>query len=162
MTATRTIPGAARPRTGGSAIRAVRLLDADLEAWERAAQMHREAAAICAADPRTAFELVHRSALKCAGILVDRANRDRRRKLPMNVWTALSRVDASGAERAAQIAPMVAERSRLDRDSSARPDPALLSEHLEATQEHLALVRELIAAEFAGEGAGLAELPLAG
>ena len=45
--------------------------------------------AAIADDPREAFELIHRAALRGAGIIVARANRDRRRRLPLNVWTAL-------------------------------------------------------------------------
>ena len=92
--------------------------------------------------PREAFELVHRAALRGAGVLVARANRERRRALPLNVWSALERLGGEDAARAEALAPLVAERTRLDRDQSALPDPVLLEQHLAQTSSHLDRVAE--------------------
>ena len=75
-------------------------------------------------------------------MLVARANRERRRALPLNVWTALERLGGEEARRAETIGPLVAERTRLDRDASALPDPELLAQHLEGTATHLDRVAE--------------------
>jgi SAV_6107-like HEPN len=112
-------------------------LDQDQADLDRARDLLRQARAAADPDPREAFELVHRSALRGAGILVARANRDRRRKLPLNVWTALDRLGGEDAERAAVLVPLVAERARLDRDPASVPDPELLRLHLEETAQHL-------------------------
>lgn len=112
-------------------------LDQDQADLDRARELLRLGREAAADDPREAFELVHRSALRGAGILVARANRDRRRRLPLNVWTALERLGGAEAERASALPPLVAERARLDRDPSAHPDPQLLGEHLRETAEHL-------------------------
>ena len=85
---------------------------------------------------------MHRAALRGAGVLVARANRERRRALPLNVWLALERLGGQDAERAESLAPLVAERMRLDRNAAARPDPELLSTHLAQTSAHLDLVAE--------------------
>src|SRR5699024_12097020 len=77
-----------------------------------------------------------------AGVLVYRANPDPSRSRPLNVWTALERLGGPEAERARQLAPLVAERARLDRNGSARPDPELLRSHLEGTAAHLELIAE--------------------
>ena len=99
-------------RTRGSATvlsgdsRSVRLrlahLDQDQADLERARDLLHQGEAAIADDPREAFELIHRAALRGAGIIVARANRDRRRRLPLNVWTALERIggeDAGACER---------------------------------------------------------------
>ena len=130
----------------GSSDRAHRLrlarLDQDQADLERARDLLRQGRSRREDDPRAAFELVHRAALRGAGVLVSRANRERRRALPLNVWTALERLGGPEAERARQLAPLVAERARLDRDGSARPDPELLRSHLEGTAAHLELIAE--------------------
>lgn len=117
-------------------------LDQDQADLERARQLLQLGRASFEDDPREAFELVHRAALRGAGILVARANRDRRRKLPLNVWTALERLDEEDARRALELAPFVTERGRLDRDSTAQPDPHLLQHHIEQTAQHLQSVSE--------------------
>lgn len=157
MTGPRTITSAPRRGRSAAAARAVRRLDADLAAWERAEQMRVAAEALAATDPRGAFEMVHRAALKGAGVLVEQANRERRRRLPLNVWEALARVDGEGASRAQQVQAMVAERARLDRDPTATPDPSLLRSHLEQTGRHLLLVRSRVTEEVLG-----GDLPMAG
>ena len=123
----------------GSSARAHRLrlarLDQDQADLERARDLLRQGRSRREDDPRAAFELVHRAALRGAGVLVSRANRERRRALPLNVWTALERLGGP-------LAPLVAERARLDRDGSARPDPELLRSHLEGTAAHLELIAE--------------------
>jgi hypothetical protein len=58
------------------------------------------------------------------------------------VWTALERLGGEEAERAEALAPLVAERTRLDRDAASTPDPALLEQHLEETAAHLDRVAE--------------------
>lgn len=117
-------------------------LDQDQADLERARDLLRQGRALQVEDPRAAFELVHRAALRGAGVLVARANRERRRALPLNVWAALERLGGEDAARAEQLAPLVAERMRLDRDGAARPDPVLLADHLEGTSAHLELIAQ--------------------
>ncbi|ASK67217.1 hypothetical protein CFK39_13330 [Brachybacterium avium] len=144
---TRTMPrrgGATAPVDSGA--RALRLLlarlDQDQADLERARELLRQGRSQLEEDPREAFELIHRAALRGAGVLVSRANRERRRALPLNVWTALARLGGPDAERAEQLEPLVAERMRLDREVSAQPDPELLRSHLEGTGAHLELVAQ--------------------
>lgn len=117
-------------------------LDQDQADLERARQLLQQARELAGIAPREAFELAHRAALRGAGVLVARANRERRRALPLNVWTALDRLGGEDAERSDAIAPLVAERARLDRDHAALPDPGLLEQHLEGTAAHLDRVAE--------------------
>lgn len=142
-------------RTGTAALagdaRARRLLlaqlDQDQADLERARDLLQQARMLEGIDPREAFELVHRAALRGAGVLVARANRARRRRLPLNVWSALERLGGEDAERAAALGPLVAERARLDRDASAQPEPALLRRHLEETAAHLDRVAQQLVAD---------------
>ncbi|ATG55329.1 hypothetical protein CFK41_11555 [Brachybacterium ginsengisoli] len=132
-----------------SSTRTVRLrlarLDQDQADLDRARDLLHQGRMLMDSDPRGAFELIHRAALRGAGVLVSRANRERRRALPLNVWTALERLGGEDAERAEELGPLVHERARLDRDASAMPDPALLSGHLEGTAAHLeAVARRLL------------------
>lgn len=120
--------------------RRLALLDQDQADLERARELLAQARIAAPLAPREAFELAHRSALRGAGILVARANRERKRKLPLNVWAALDRLGPDGRDRAAALAPLVAERARLDRDLGAQPDPGLLEQHLDGTAAHLDLV----------------------
>ncbi|MFC7373871.1 SAV_6107 family HEPN domain-containing protein [Brachybacterium sp. GCM10030267] len=131
-------------------------LDQDQADLERARDLLRQGSAAAADDPREAFELVHRAALRGAGVLVARANRDRRRKLPLNVWTALERLGGPDAERASRLTPLVAERVRLDRDPTAMPDPQLLRQHLEQTGEHLEEISERVLADLPAHMTALA------
>ncbi|MEO2095988.1 MAG: SAV_6107 family HEPN domain-containing protein [Brachybacterium sp.] len=117
-------------------------LDQDQADLERARQLLQQGRELAPVDPREAFELVHRAALRGAGVLVARANRERRRALPLNVWTALERLGGEEARRAEMLGPLVAERTRLDRDASALPEPELLAQHLEGTAAHLDRVAE--------------------
>jgi hypothetical protein len=117
-------------------------LDQDQADLERARQLLQQARELADLAPREAFELAHRAALRGAGVLVARANRERRRALPLNVWTALGRLGGEDAEHAERLAPLVAERARLDRDHGALPDPVLLAQHLEGTAAHLDRVAE--------------------
>src|SRR5699024_9075746 len=111
-------PTPVHTRYARTAARAQRLwlvqLDEDMAALQRARDLLQQGRDRAATDPRAAFELVHRAALRGAGVLVTRANRERRRKLPLNVWTALDRIGGPEAERSEQLAPLVAERQRLD------------------------------------------------
>lgn len=134
-------------RPAGRAGLRIRLaqLDQDQAALQRARSLLQDARDRAEDEPRAAFELVHRAALRGAGVLVTRANRRRRRKLPLNVWTALERI--GGADRAAQLEPLVAERGRLDRDPSAQPDALLLDRHLDQTADHI----EQVAAQLTDE-----------
>ena len=117
-------------------------LDQDQADLERARDLLQQAHSSVQEDPREAFELTHRAALRGAGVLVARANRERRRPLPLNVWTALARLGGEDAERAEALAPLVSERMRLDRDPSAVPDPVLMERHLEETAAHLVHVSQ--------------------
>lgn len=122
-------------------------LDQDQADLERARELLRQGRSQLEEDPRAAFELIHRAALRGAGVLVSRANRERRRALPLNVWTALDRLGGQDAERAEQLAPLVAERMRLDREGSALPDPELLRSHLEGTGAHLEAITQRLLAD---------------
>src|SRR5699024_10540407 len=99
--------GAAAAAPPGSSARAHRLrlalLDPDAADHEQARVLLRQGRSRQEDDPREAFELVHRAALRGAGVLVSRANRERRRALPLNVWTALERLGGPEAERARQL-----------------------------------------------------------
>src|SRR5690625_1791161 len=102
--------GAAAPRS----LRAhLARLDADQACLQRARQLLQQGRALSATEPRDAFELAHRAALRGAGVLVTRANRERRRPLPLNVWRALERIGGSAAERSAELTELVAARERL-------------------------------------------------
>lgn len=59
---------------------------------------------MCAAER---FEHVHRAALKVAGLAIERANAQRKRKLPLNVWKALERMGGKHRERAREAARFV-------------------------------------------------------
>ena len=76
--------------------------------------------------------------------------------LPLNVWAAMERMGGEDSERAERLAPLVAERTRLDRDSSALPDPALLERHLEETSAHLARISQRLLEDLPGHAADLA------
>ena len=123
-------------------------LDQDQADLERARDLLEQARAAVHGDPREAFELVHRAALRGAGVLVARANRERRRPLPLTVWTALARLGGEEVERAESLAPLVSERMRLDRDPSALPAPDLLERHLEETATHLAQISGRLLEDF--------------
>lgn len=145
--------GAARAQAGGAEqqrLRRLRHVGEDLAVLDRACTMLAEAQELSAAQPRAAFELSHRAALRAAGVLVARANRERRRALPLNVWTALARIGGPAAERAEEMGVLVEERERLDRAVDAQPRPALLARHLSSTASHLAAVRAEILADLPG------------
>jgi hypothetical protein len=74
-------------------------------------------------------------------VVVARANRTRRRRLPLNVWTALDRIGGPGRAWAEASTRFVVERDRLDRHPGALPDPELLAEHQAATRERIDTVR---------------------
>ena len=116
-------------------------LDQDQADLERARQLLQQGRELAPVAPREAFELVHRAALRGAGVLVARANRERRQARRC-VWTALERLGGEEARRAETLGPLVAERTRLDRDASALPEPELLAQHLEGTAAHLDRVAE--------------------
>lgn len=150
MTSTMSRRGGAAARVSSNArSRRLRLarLDQDQADLERARDLLRQGRSQLEGDPRAAFELVHRAALRGAGVLVSRANRERRRPLPMNVWAALERLGGQDAERAEQLGPLVAERMRLDRERSALPDPELLRVHLEGTGAHLEAIAQRLLAD---------------
>ena len=159
-------PTTARRRTGSSLAldaRSLRLLlaqlDQDQADLERARELLRQGQELSLVAPREAFELVHRAALRGAGVLVARANRDRRRRLPLNVWTAMSRLGPEEIARADQLGPLVTERMRLDRDASALPDPDLLQRHIEGTAAHLEQISQQL---LDGLPAHVADLTTAG
>lgn len=131
-------------------------LDEDQASLDRARQLLQQGRQLSAAQPRDAYELVHRAALRGAGVLVTRANRERKRKLPLNVWKALERIGGRAAERAAELTELVAERERLSHDPSAQPDALLLERHLEHTQRHLDQIAEQLLSELPGRLTALA------
>ena len=57
-------------------------LDQDQADLERARELLRQGQELSPVAPREAYELVHRAALRGAGVLVARANREPRRRLP--------------------------------------------------------------------------------
>lgn len=131
-------------------------LDEDQAALDRARQLLRQGRELSAGQPREAYELVHRAALRGAGVLVTRSNRERKRKLPLNVWTALERIGGGAAERSAEVTELVAERDRLRRDPSAEPDALLLARHLDQTQRHLDQIAQQLLSELPGRLTALA------
>lgn len=162
-TARRTATASTRataPRAAGAAS-APRATRADLARLDRAlAELERAEGLLAHArrerdtDPRAAFELVHRAALRAAGVVIDQANRHRRRKLPLNAWVALSRCGGVHRRWAQEVEPMVAERRRLDADAAAMPDLDLLDLHCRTTAERIAGVRaEITMALLPGAGA---------
>ncbi|WP_114856574.1 SAV_6107 family HEPN domain-containing protein [Brachybacterium sp. YJGR34] len=158
MATTTTRRGLSAPLAGetrGLRLRLARL-DQDQADLDRARDLLRQGRARAVEDPREAFELVHRAALRGAGVLVGRANRERRRRLPLNVWTAMEKLGGADAERAAELAPLVAERMRLDRDPSARPDPDLLRRHLRETGGHLEQIAERLLEDLPARATDLA------
>lgn len=133
----RDIAGTAGLRTPPHLIR----LDRALAELERALGLVEQAERRRETDARAAFELAHRGALRAAGVVIEEANRARRRRLPLNAWDALSRCGAHHRAWAQEAAPMVAERARLDRDEGAVPDLGLLDEHCRRTRERIEGVR---------------------
>lgn len=85
------------------------------------------------------FERVHRVALKSAGVVRDRANRERKRPLPLNVWVALGRLGARHKERAAEVAKFVAVRQRAEasRIGETLVTRELVEEHRAGTLEYV-------------------------
>lgn len=130
--------------------------DEDQASLQRARDLLAQGRARIGQDPRSAFELIHRAALRGAGVLVARADRSRKRKLPRNVWIALERIGGEAAERAVQIRPYVAERLHLDRDQRAQPDPLLLRRHLEETALHLDRIADVLVEDLPAPMAALA------
>lgn len=145
---------------GAAAPRSLRVqlaqLDADQSDLQRARQLLQQGQQLTTARPRDAFELIHRAALRGAGVLVSRANRERRRPLPLNVWKALERIGGSAAERSAELNDLVAERERLSRSPSAQPDPVLLERHLAQTTLHLEQIADVLLEELPGPLTALA------
>ncbi|MFC0675499.1 SAV_6107 family HEPN domain-containing protein [Brachybacterium hainanense] len=135
----------------------LRRLEAELDALDRAEALLREGRTLSGTDPRLAYELMHRAALRAAGVVVARANRERRRKLPLNAWHALVRIGGEHRDWAEQMQELVAERDRLARREDLVPDALLLERHRELTTAHLAAVREEVLA--ASLPADLAEPP---
>lgn len=131
-------------------------LDEDQAALDRARQLLQHGRELSTSQPRDAYELAHRAALRGAGVLVTRSNRERKRKLPLNVWKALERIGGSAAERAAELTELVAERDRLSHHPSAQPDALLLARHLEQTQRHLDQIAEQLLSELPGHLTALA------
>lgn len=125
------------------------LLDQDLSALARAEDLLSQAEQVRTSDPRACYELIHRAALRSAGVLVTRANRARRRKLPLNVWTALDRIGGPGRAWAQDAAQFVVERDRLDRDPAAIPDPELLEHHHATTRARITSVKEELLSDLA-------------
>lgn len=148
MTNRATTPRQAAPARHGQGAptgrpsRALQLLDAELDILDRAEAMLREGESLVLTDPRAAYELVHRAALRAAGVVVSRANRDRRRRLPLNAWTALARVGGEHRAWSEEMMELVAERDRLSRREDATPDPVLLARHRDLTTRRIRMVRE--------------------
>lgn len=132
---------ATAPRSARSTRDDLARLDRALAELERAQCLVEEAERLRDEDPRSAFELAHRGALRAAGVVIEEANRSRVRRLPLNAWAALARCGAHHRSWSLAVAPMVAERDRLDRDGSALPDPLLLEAHYRLTRERIEGIR---------------------
>lgn len=133
---------------------ALRRLEAALSALDQAEQLLERAQEMRGTDPRASFELVHRAALKGAGVVIEQANRERKRPLPLNAWTALARLGGVHREWAVSAEPMVAERARLDAGEGVQVRMDLLDAHCAATAQRLAAVRaEITLALLPGAGA---------
>lgn len=135
----------ATPAGAAAPTPALRQFCADSAALDRAAQLLREADAANTSAER--FELAHRASLRAAGVLVARANRRRRRPLPLNVWTALRRLGAEGDSLADAFAPLVTQRERLARDADAEVPAQLLADQRELAAGLIARVREVLLEE---------------
>lgn len=145
---------AERPRYASTA-QALRELDHDQAELDRARALLAQGRALQEGDPRGSFEQVHRAALRAAGVLVARANRRRKRSLPLNVWSALERIGGPARERAEEMSELVAERARLDRRLQELPDPALLAQHIERTAAHIDEVAASLVDDLPAAVAGL-------
>lgn len=89
------------------------------------------------------FEYIHRLALRSAGIVIELANEERKRPLPMNVWAALKRLGGKHALRAKQVEPYVELRGKIE--SSARFSELLTAEILiDHRKETLAYLQALM------------------
>lgn len=137
----------AAPRTARAASPALRLFSRDMTALERAEDLLRSAEKASSETER--FELTHRAALRAAGVLIARANRERRRPLPLNVWVALQRMGPQGRRIAEDFAPMVRERESLERSPHSRPQPELLDAQHRLTTDLLQSVREQLVEDLA-------------
>lgn len=128
------------PQTSRAPAPALRRFCEDSAQVDRAVALLQQAQA--ASDLAERFELAHRAALRAAGVLVARANRERRRPLPLNVWTALRRLGEEGTALAESFAPLVRLRERLARDTDADIPAPLLEKQRELTEQLIARVRE--------------------
>lgn len=134
-------PGAFRERSARTVRAELARLDAALVTLERSESLLLQARSLSTEDPRAAFELVHRAALRAAGVVIDEANRSRKRRLPLNAWVALSRCGEVHRAWGEEAAPLVAERARLAAHPDAPADAALLQAHLRMTSQRIAAVR---------------------
>ncbi|WP_157085891.1 SAV_6107 family HEPN domain-containing protein [Devriesea agamarum] len=99
---------------------------------------------------RARFEAVHRVALRSAGVIVNRRNRQRKRRLPLNAWVALAACGDDWAAWSERFAGMVAERERLRGREDLAPAPGIVEEHLSLTSSFLMAVTEHVVKDQAG------------
>ncbi|MGX6404167.1 hypothetical protein [Dermabacter hominis] len=137
MTSTMTVAAPA-------ALREIRELNADLdrlEAFEAEIHASLNEAGVSAAER---FERVHRAALKIAGLAIRRANTQRKRKLPLNVWVALERMGGMHRARAREAARFVELRRSAEHywEHTSRISQQDVQEHAEQTLAYVHSVKE--------------------
>ncbi|MDO5646177.1 MAG: hypothetical protein Q4G21_10905 [Dermabacter sp.] len=91
----------------------------------------------------SSFEQVHRGALKVAGIVKERANAQRKRPLPLNVWRAIARCGGVHQARALEVEPFVRLRQRAEASTqhAAQISAADVRAHVAGTLAHMDAVR---------------------
>ncbi|CAM4193010.1 hypothetical protein M3A96_06915 [Helcobacillus massiliensis] len=121
------------------------------DACDRIEQQLDRAEQLIGEDRAQAFETCHRAALATAGIMRDRANQERRRPLPLNAWTALSRLGTVHRVRAAEVEPFVQLRARSGPLLESRVDIAesTVREHIAQSRRYLRVVQGELTDELA-------------
>ncbi|SHW89831.1 Uncharacterised protein [Mycobacteroides abscessus subsp. abscessus] len=130
--------------TAPSALREIRQLNASLDRLETLETDIRESSAEEEMNVAERFERVHRAALKVAGLAIERANAQRKRKLPLNVWQALERMGGVHRVRAREAARFVELRRTAGAywESTGAISERDVREHAEQTLAYLYEVKE--------------------
>lgn len=127
-----------------SALREIRQLNASLDRLDALETDIRESSAEGELNVAERFERVHRAALKVAGLAIERANAQRKRKLPLNVWQALERMGGVHRVRAREAARFVELRRTAGSywESTGAISERDVREHAEQTLAYLYEVKE--------------------